>query len=202
MKPTKWLVLAGLTALFASCGENSSKDGYDKDTTSSTTTTTQTNPGYASVDVPASTRTAFETKYPSAKNVQWSRYNNEVTPIEWDLTGWPMFDTSDYYVTFDVDGYDYYAYYDEMGNWIGSTYTLTDHSKLPTAVNTAIRNSYSGYTIVEVDTEFDKNRTAYEVELQKGDEKLKVLFDENGNVLKKKTRAADGTKTKEKVDQK
>ena len=204
MKPAKWLFVAGMAFLLGSCGENSTtSDDTKKDSTVTTTdnTTTGTSSTYATVDVPQSTRTTFETKYPSATNVQWSRYNNTAAaPVEWDMAGWPNLDTSDYVVSFDWDGYDYYAWYDEGGNWIGSTYTMTDHSKLPSAVNSAIKSQFAGYTIVEVDREMDKNRSAYEVELQKGDEKLKVLFDDNGKVIKKKTRDGDGNKTKTKED--
>lgn len=189
MKSVKWFMLAGMVALFSSCGENSSKsDEEKKDSSSYSTSTTSTNAAYTSVEVPATTRTSFETKYPNAANVQWKRYTSDpVTVVDWDLTGWPMLDTNDYYVTFDWDGNNYYAWYDEEGNWIGATTTLTDHSKLPAAVNNAIKNQYAGYTIVEVDVENDKNRTAYEVELDKGGEKVKVLFSENGTVIKKKT---------------
>ncbi len=196
--------MAGMAFLLGSCGDNSttSETKYN-DSAAVTTTDPNASSSYTSVDVPASTRTTFETKYPSAKNVQWTRYNTATaTPVEWDMAGWPPLDTNDYVVAFDWDGYDYYAWYDEGGNWIGSTYTVTDHSKLPASVNSAIQKDFAGYTIVEVDREMDKNRSAYEVELQKGDDKLKVLFDDNGKVIKKKTRDADGNKTKEKPDQK
>lgn len=178
--------MAGMVGLLSSCGENSSTGDEDKDTLT-TTTTTSANNSYASVDVPANTRTTFETRYPNASNVQWRRYSNEpVTVVEWDLTGWPTLDTNDYYVTFDWEGYPYYAWYDESGNWIGASSTMKDHSQLPSAVNNAIKSQYPGYTIVEVDKENDKNRTAYEVELEKGESKVKVLYGENGSVIKKK----------------
>ncbi len=200
MKSAKWLLMAGMTVLLGSCGENSSKSEADtKDSSATVTTTTESTSANATVNVPATTRTTFETKYPSATNVQWSRYDNTMaSPVEWELAGWPAMDTNDYVVMFDWDGYDYYAWYDENGDWIGATYQMPDHSKLPTAVNNAIRSQFNGYTIVEVDKEIDKNRSAYEVELQKGDDKIRVLFDENGKVMKKKSNT-DRVKTKEKA---
>ena len=192
MKQGKWFLMAGAMILFVACGENSTKTESTTDTTVAPSTTT----AYTTVEVPATTKTTFETKYPAATNVQWSRYSEPV-PVEWDLAGWPTLDTSDYVVVFDYDGYDYYAWYDENGDWIGATYTMPDHSKLPTAVNDAIRSQFAGYTIVEVDKEMDKSRSAYEVELHKGDDKIKVLFAENGTVIKKKSRI-DDIKTKEK----
>lgn len=201
MKPTRWMVAAGMLILLASCGENSTTKDTDEDTATVTTTTTDnTTAANYTVEVPATTRTTFETKYPSATNVRWSRYNSEVVPVEWDLAGWPTLDTSDFYVQFDWEGNNYYAWYDENGNWIGTTYTVTDHSKLPTTVNNAIKSQYPGYTIVEVDHEMDKNRSAWEVELQKGDQKVKILVDENGKVIKKKTSSSTGPDTKDKPD--
>jgi hypothetical protein len=193
MKQAKWLLMAGALTLFVACGENSTKTESESDTTTVTPSTSTT----TVVEVPATTKTTFETKYPAATNVEWSRYREPV-PVEWDLAGWPTLDTTDYVVMFDYDGYDYYSWYDENGNWIGATYTITDHSQLPAAVNNAIKTKFAGYTIVEVDKEMDKSRSAYEVELHKGDDKIKVLFAENGSVIKQKSRIND-IKTKEKA---
>ena len=194
MKQAKWLFMAGVMTLFVACGENSTKTESE---TSDTTTVTPSTSTTTVVEVPATTKTTFETKYPAATNVQWSRYTEPV-PVEWDLAGWPTLDTTDYVVVFDYDGYDYYSWYDENGNWIGASYTIPDHSQLPAAVNNAIKSQFAGYTIVEVDKEMDKSRSAYEVELHKGDDKIKVLFAENGTVIKKKSRIGD-VKAKEKA---
>jgi hypothetical protein len=188
----KWILMAGLAAVISSCGENSTSSESTADTTTVTAPTTTTT--YATVDVPPPVRTTFETSYPSATNIEWKRYNSEpVEMVDWDLTGWPTLDTNDYVVMFDWDGYDYYAWYDDQGNWIGATYEIPDHSKLPAAVNAAIKKDYAGYTIVEVDKEVDKRRTAYEVELQKDADRVKILYAEDGSVLKKK---AAGEKVK------
>ena len=64
-----------------------------------------------------------------------------------------------------------------------------------------LRAQFAGYEITEVDKEHDKDRVTYEVELKKGDDKLKVHFDENGKVVKKKGKIA-GEKTKEKEEDK
>jgi putative PepSY-like beta-lactamase-inhibitor len=194
MKQAKWLLMAGVMTLVVACGENSTKTESE---TSDSTTVTPSTSTTAVAEVPATTKTTFETKYPAATNVQWSRYYEPV-PVEWDLAGWPTLDTTDYVVMFDYDGYDYYSWYDENGNWIGATYTIPDHSQLPAAVNNAIKTKFAGYTIVEVDKEMDKSRSAYEVELHKGDDKIKVLFAENGSVIKQKSRIND-IKTKEKA---
>lgn len=78
---------------------------------------------------------------------------------------------------------------------------MKDHSKLPAAVNNAIQSQFADYKIVEVDKEHDKDRTTYEVDLEKGEDKMKVHFDENGKVVKKKGKV-NGEKTKEKEEDK
>jgi len=195
MKQGKWFLIAGVMTVFVACGENSTKT--ESESTDSTVTPSTSTTSYTTVEVPATTKTTFETKYPAASNVQWSRYS-ETVPVEWDLAGWPVLDTSDYVVMFDYDNYDYYAWYDENGDWISASYTMPDHSQLPAAVNNAIKSQFAGYTIVEVDKEMDKSRAAYEVELHKGEDKIKVLFAEDGSVIKKKSRIND-IKTKEKA---
>lgn len=152
-----------------------------------------------SVNVPEPTRTAFTTKYPNAANVTWRKYE-PVNTIEWDWTGWPTLDTGDYVVTYNADGTEYWTWYDNDNNWVGTITTVSDHSSLPSAVSNRIKTDFDGYTIVSIDKENDKNRTAYEIELSKGDAKAKVLIDESGKVLKKKTMGADGTSTKEKTN--
>ena len=70
-------------------------------------------------------------------------------------------------------------------NWIGSTSTM-DSTMLPDAVKATIKKNYAGYTIRSIDEENDKNRTAYELKLEKGTARSTVLIDKNGKILKKK----------------
>jgi Putative beta-lactamase-inhibitor-like, PepSY-like len=193
------VALAAITWL-ASCSNSADKTTTGDTTISTDTTTTSYNPGdNTNVNVPATTRTEFEAKYPQATNVRWTYYRPDMSTIEWDWSGWSTVDTSDYVASFTWDGNDYWAWYDENGNWIGTVNRVADHAALPSAVNAMIQKDYNGYTIVSVDRETDKNRSAYEVKLEKGTDKLKLLVDENGKILKKKS-VVDGEKTKEKTD--
>jgi hypothetical protein len=176
-------------AWLASCNNDKGDKTYSEDTTKTNTTSTYTpsdNAGYVDVNVPANTRTTFEAKYPQASNVRWYTYKPDMSTIEWDWSGWPTMDTSDYTANFTWEGSEYWAMYDENGNWVGSVTRVTDHASLPAAINTMLQKDYNGYTIVTVDKENDKDRTAYEIQLEKGTEKMKLLVDENGKVLKKK----------------
>ena len=102
-------------------------------------------------------------------------------------------------VSYNWDGTEYWTWYDDKNNWVGTVSPVTDHASLPAAVNKTVQTEFAGYTITNVDKENDKNRTAYEIEMSKGDDRMKALIAENGKVIKKKSMSADGTKTKEKT---
>jgi len=178
MKLTSFIAVA-VIAVFASCSPS-----YKATDTSGTTTTSTT------VVVPAGTQTAFTTQYPNASNVVWSKYDPlAAVPIDWELAGWTIMDTSDYLVRFDFDNENYYAWYDSDGNWIGSAYVVKDHSTLPAAVTSTLTSKYASYTIENVNREFQKDRIAYEIEIKKEASKLKLLVDADGNVIKEKIKS-------------
>jgi len=189
------LVIAAfaLAALGACDNSGTGSNGTDSAsiTTEKTNTTTTT-----SVEIPAPTRTSFETKYPAASNVTWAHYETTDVPVDWEWIGWPTLDDSDYVATFNMDNSNYWVWYDDQGTWIG-TVTEVSSSSLPAAINNLIQSQYANYTVTSVKKESDKNRTAYEIKLENGDNKVKLLADENGKILKKKA-DINGEKTKEK----
>lgn len=203
MKSKFLMLAAGLSFGMLACNDSASTADEAKDTTTVVTTSTENTPvdNNPVVDIPPATRTSFEAKYPNASNVKWSRYKPETDRAAMDPSDWNYsLDTSDYEVMFNWNGEDYYAWYDD-GSWIRAASPVKDHSKLPAAVNEAIRNQYADFKIVEVDKEHDKDRTTYEVDLEKGSDKMKVHFDENGKVIKKKGKV-NGEKVKEKEEDK
>lgn len=76
-------------------------------------------------------------------------------------------DTADYVANYRVGADEFWAWYDNENNWIGTVMTVTNHAGLPAAVNKSIQTNFAGYTLVSVDKENDKNRTAYELENDK-----------------------------------
>ncbi len=193
------LALATIIFLATSCGESSTKTDTADSLTVDRMSAIDPVPVTTTVVVPDVIQTTFKTKYPTVTNETWSSYE-PVDAFEWDWTGWPTIDSSDYMVRFNQDGAEYWAWYNDE-EWIGTVSPVTDFAGLPTAVNKAIQSTFAGYTIVSVDKENDKNRTAYEIDLEKGSDKAKVLIAENGSVLKKKTNI-DGEKIKEKMNPK
>ncbi len=147
-----------------------------------------TTSGAAYAEVPTGVKENFTAQYPTATNVVWSKYELTAVPIDWQLTDWPVLEADDYTVTFDMEGEKYYAWYDSNGSWIGSAYEVRDITTLPAAIHTMIQNKYSGYSIVSAEKEMWKDHMAYEVKLKSGENKIKILTDSNGNVLKEKVK--------------
>jgi len=197
----KWripILTIGLIMLIASC-KNKAEGENKTDTLSTTTTNEGVNPPISTIEVPMTIKTTFEEKYPQATNIRWNYYSPEVPYyIEWDWTGWGPVDTLDYVVNYNWQGTDYMSWYDDQGVWVGTVTNISDYTTLPAAVTNTLNSQYNGYTITSVKKENDKDRTAYEISLESGTSSAKVLVDENGNILKKKTMTGD-TKTKEKV---
>lgn len=175
MKNRLFGIAIAAAAIVASCGTPS-------DTT--TLSSTSSNPAYST---PTTLQTSFTTQYPNATNATWTAYDAAGVPIDWEMTGWTVLDANDHAVAFDMDGQRYLAWYDSDGNWVGSTYVIDDFTKLPSAVQSLINTKYSGYSIQKVHQEMWKDQMAYEVKLKKNDDdKVKLIVDANGNILKEK----------------
>jgi hypothetical protein len=167
----KILSLGVATTLIISCG--------------TTYTSTSNNAAY-NVSVPSPIQGHFAAQYPDATNIVWNSYDVNTVPVDWDLTGWTMLDANDYVVTFDVGTNKYYAWYDNNGTLVGSAYAIADYSQLPYAVNTMLQKQYANYSIEAAQREMWGTQTAYEIKLKSGDNKVKLLVDSQGNILKQK----------------
>lgn len=175
----KILSLAALSLVLLSCGS--------PQPATSTTATTSTTAHAARTTVPSGIQTTFAAQYPNAANVAWSPYEQVTIPIDWELAGWTGVESGDYVARFEMDGQKYYAWYTESGDWIGTVAAVEDPAGLPQAVRDLLRTRYSGYNVVSAHREMEKSRTAYEIKLKKNDDdKIKLLVDENGVVLKEK----------------
>jgi hypothetical protein len=183
-----WISAVACAALLSACGDNSSET-TDTTTNTATATTTvapsETTLTTTTYNPPDNVRTSFQTKYPNASNVTWSPYK-PYDRINWEWTGWPSMDTSYYAVNYTIDNRTHWGWWDRNMNWIGSSSTIEDSTMLPDAVKKTLQKSYTGYRITSIDEENDKNRTAYEIKLEKGTAKARLLIDKNGKILKKK----------------
>ena len=191
---------ATVTLIFAaSCGGNSTSDANttsDSTTAMNDTAITSTVPIASTVPIPDSIKTSFQAKYPTATNVNWNRYQ-PMNTIDWEWSGWPAMDSGDYVANFSLDNTENWAWYDNKNNWIGTVSSVKNFESLPAAVSKVVKSNFDGYTITSVDKEFDHKRTAYEIKMEKGTDRMKALIAENGSIIKKKA-IVDGEKTKEK----
>jgi hypothetical protein len=192
--------ISGLSAAFliTACGQNSTKSTGENDTTVNNEThrdnmtsnnvtgdtMNKNNMDHTTVSIPDNTRQAFTSKYPNATNVNWRKYDRPYEDIDWTWAGWPKLDTSAYQVTYTDNGNEYNAWYDKNNTWVGTVSNM-DASGLPQNVNDVIQKNYAGYTVKSVKKENDKNRTAYEIKLEKDQQKTKIMVDENGRIIKK-----------------
>ena len=184
----KWIVIVAGGFLLAACGDNSTETTYNEKTTDVAPTTNATPTVTPEYNPPDNTRVAFQTKYPNATDVSWSAYK-PYERINWEWTGWPSMDTSYYAVNYKIDNRNFWSWWDRNNNWIGSSSVVEDSTMLPDAVKKTLKNSYAGYTIKSIDEENDKNRTVYEIKLEKGEAIAKILVDKNGKILKKDAKA-------------
>lgn len=184
-----------------SCNDEKTADADNKaDSTTVVTTTDNTTMEKMStpVEVPATTKASFETKYPAAKNVTWVKYTTPDTAVASkddldEMEDNKGLDSTDYQVSFDWNEVNYLTYYEPDGSWIKTTYKLVNHADLSAAVNDAINKQFPGYSIKNnIEVEEEKKGKVYEVFLEKGTELWKVHFDANGKVLKKKNKSGKG----------
>jgi hypothetical protein len=176
-----WIVAIMSSLLYWSCKEKAS----DADRTDADYSETKVDNTRVETQPTEVLATNFQRDYPAATQVTWNRYVTVPDIIDWEFTGWPTWDTSYYVVSFYDDGYNNWLVYDPVGEWRYSV-TSINVSDLPSNVNTVLSSQFPGYTIVSVSKENDKNRSAYEVKMEKGTDKMTVLIDEQGNVMKKK----------------
>ena len=152
------------------------------------TTTNTSDSENAAFGAPDRIQTVFASQYPGANYITWSRYNpNTAAILDWDFVDWPALKENDYTVRFTLDTLNYHAWYHADGDWIGSAYTIRGTKALPDAVNSTLKAEFGAYNFEGAVREFWEDKEAYEIKLKNGEaNKLKLLIDKNGNILKQK----------------
>ena len=190
-----FIMIVGAVSLFGigllSTGCNNSGDNTaNSDSTgvrgsSSTTTTTTTTS--KTVQVSPTVQNSFAKSYPTVQNVEWVKYEPvpEFEPSDWEMLGWNTPDTSDFAANFVEDSMKYTSWYTPQGDLIGSM-AVVDSTNLPALVNTSLHTQYVDYNIGSVIKIKDKKGTGYKIKLNNGKDKVKILVDENGKILKVK----------------
>lgn len=120
--------------------------------------------------VPEKVKSAFAGKFPNASSVKWDKENDK----EWEAE-------------FKMEGREYSANFTVDGNWKETEYEIKK-SEIPQAVKDAVAKDYSGYDIEDVEKTETPEYEAYELELEKGEETVEVIFSSDGKMIKKKVK--------------
>lgn len=120
-----------------------------------------------SKDAPAAVKAEFSKKFPKATKVEWGKENGK----EWEAE-------------FKLDGKEYSANFDNTGKWIETEYEI-GVKDLPAVVKTTLDKESTGYKIEESLVTETSDLKAYEFVIEKGKDKLEIVIDQNGKMIKK-----------------
>ena len=116
--------------------------------------------------IPATAKTSFAAKFPTAQKVKWSIEKPGEFEAEFTLN---KVETS--------------ALFDGKGNLIETEAEIKE-SELPQVVKANIAKDFAGYKLDEIEKATDaKGVTTFEMEAAKGKDKLEISFDANGKLL-------------------
>lgn len=126
--------------------------------------------GYAQkvseADVPQPVKAAFMKQFPKAEHAKWE-----------------MEDKKDYEVNFTQGGTKWSAKYAADAKWLETEHAMK-LDELPAAVRTAIATNYADYKVEGAEVAESPQGTVYEVDLEKGEHTMEVVFAADGKVLK------------------
>ena len=117
---------------------------------------------------PAKVTEAFKAKFPNAKSVEWEKEND----TEWEAE-------------FKLNGVEYSANFSTDGMWKETEHEIKVN-ELPEGVKNTLAKEFSEYEIEEAEMIEIPEFSGYEVEIEKGEETMEVVLDNNGKVIKKK----------------
>lgn len=115
---------------------------------------------------PEEVATAFKTKYPKVKKVEWVKTGD-----------------SQWQAEFEMSEKEVQVVFDESGTWLG-TNTEIDIKKAPEAVRNAVAEKYKNYTVTEINmVEIANGEVMYQLDLDNGDSELRTMFYADGRIV-------------------
>jgi len=127
----------------------------------------------APITVPETVKAAFTKQFPKAENAKWE-----------------MEDKTDYEVNFKQTGQKMSSKYSAQGKWMETEQGITE-ADLPEPVRKAIAASYADHKVEGAEKAETPEGTVYEVDLEKGEHEMEVVFNADGKVLKAKIEEGD-----------
>lgn len=113
---------------------------------------------------------------PMAVSDAFAQGNANATDVEWKK------DSDNYKVEFDMGRMEHEIWYSASGEVVKKEQDIAA-SELPQAIKDAIKSKYPDHRIDDVEMKWANNETTYEVELEKGKEDWKLVFDPNGMIV-------------------
>lgn len=116
---------------------------------------------------------------PAAVINAFTSENAKATDIEWER------DMDNYRVEFDMVSMEHEIWYRADGAIIKRESDIPQ-SGLPQAITDVIESKYPGYRLDDIEMIWQDNATTYKVELEKGKEEWKVVFDADGKIIQER----------------
>lgn len=113
---------------------------------------------------------------PEAVKTAFAKDNAVGTDVEWEM------DMANYKVEFDMGRMEHEIWYTASGEVIKKEQDIAE-GDLPQSIRDIIKLKYAGYRVDDVEMTWQDNATTYEVELEKGREEWKLIFDSNGTII-------------------
>jgi hypothetical protein len=120
-------------------------------------------------DVPSVITNHFQQNFPKALDVEWKK-KGDLYNVEFELG---------------ITRKDHEVWYNAQGQLVKHEEEISK-SELPVAVVEKIQNEFKGYRVEDPKKILEGSKTTYEVELKKGSEEWKVIFDADGTIIRKK----------------
>ncbi len=121
---------------------------------------------YSQSKVPAVVKTAFNKKFPAAKEVEWGMEGK----TQWEAE-------------FELNEKDMSANFDLKGN-LKETETDLEKDAVPSVVMNVLKAKFPGYKVKEAAFTETPKFSAYEIVIKKGESKKEVTIDKTGKILK------------------
>ena len=118
--------------------------------------------------IPVYTKTAFETKYPLAEDVEWEKEEDE-----------------EYEVEFEIDGKEMTSIFSSKGKWLETEFEIEEND-IPENIKEAIKLKYRGYEIVEAEMIETPDMKEFEIVLKDSQREREIVYNIDGVLLSEK----------------
>lgn len=118
--------------------------------------------------IPTKVKDAFKTKFPDAKSIKWDKENE----TEWEAE-------------FKLKGVSYSANFSTDGEWKETEHKIK-FNDLPENIKNTLKTEFDGYEVEEVEAVEKPNFNGYNIEVDKDEKTIEIVFDRTGKIVEKK----------------